>query len=273
MLGFEVPMPSPFPGMDPWLEHPQLWPDVHGRFIVTAAELLQQQLAPKYFAQIEERRYVANSLDTAAQMIVADVRVRESDVAGFQPPTGSGSAGATATIEPGIELDIEWTREVRENYIQVRDLQQNRVITVIEFLSPANKAAGSSSRDSYLCKREETIAGECNFVEIDLLRTGEPLYRVGVQLDYLAAVTRHRPGKKPRRLGWPIGLRKRLPSIPVPLKPEDGQAVLDLQSLLDLVYDRARYDLRCDYKENPYPRLDGVHDLWAHGLLTERRLR
>jgi len=43
--------------------------------------------------------------------------------------------------------------------------------------------------------------------------------------------------------------------------------------LLDLVYDRARYDLRCDYKENPYPRLDGVHDLWAHGLLTERRLR
>jgi len=53
-------MPSPFPGMDPYLENPSLWPDGHGRLINIASELLLAQLRPKYFVQIDERLYLAN---------------------------------------------------------------------------------------------------------------------------------------------------------------------------------------------------------------------
>ena len=39
-------MPSPFPGMDPWLESPLLWPGVHARLIPLFAEQLAPQVIP-----------------------------------------------------------------------------------------------------------------------------------------------------------------------------------------------------------------------------------
>src|SRR5437763_15475627 len=56
-------MPSPFPGMDPYLEEPGLWPDVHHRLISFAALSLTQQLRPKYYARIEERTYISDEKD------------------------------------------------------------------------------------------------------------------------------------------------------------------------------------------------------------------
>jgi hypothetical protein len=48
-------MPSPFPGMDPYLESPRYWQDFHERFITIAAAGLQQQLPQRYRARISER--------------------------------------------------------------------------------------------------------------------------------------------------------------------------------------------------------------------------
>ena len=48
-------MPSPFPGMDPFLEDPGLWPDVHHEIISEARALLNRGLGAKYVVRIQER--------------------------------------------------------------------------------------------------------------------------------------------------------------------------------------------------------------------------
>ena len=42
-------MESPFPGIDPYLEHPWLWPDVHHRLIAALADNLGARVAPRYY--------------------------------------------------------------------------------------------------------------------------------------------------------------------------------------------------------------------------------
>src|SRR5437016_4013213 len=121
-------MPSPFPGMDPFLEDPALWPDVHSRLINISSELLVAQLRPKYFVQIDERLYVANDQDAARGVIVPDLRVREVDPSEFalQP-----TRAATAVIDPGLEVEFEF--EVREGRLEIFDRDLQRVVTVVEF--------------------------------------------------------------------------------------------------------------------------------------------
>jgi hypothetical protein len=51
------PMLNPFPGMNPYLEHPELWHQVHNRLIVGIADAIAEQVAPKYFVSIEQRIY------------------------------------------------------------------------------------------------------------------------------------------------------------------------------------------------------------------------
>ena len=65
-------MPSPFPGMDPYLEEPGLWPDVHHNLITFAARFLTQQLRPKYYARVEERVYISDENDPGRRVIVPD---------------------------------------------------------------------------------------------------------------------------------------------------------------------------------------------------------
>ena len=51
-------MPSPFPGMDPYLEGPSLWRDVHQSLITYIRDALQPQIAPRYVARIDERVHI-----------------------------------------------------------------------------------------------------------------------------------------------------------------------------------------------------------------------
>lgn len=258
-------MPSPFPGMDPYLEDPALWPDVHHRLISVSSELLLAQLRPRYFVQIDERLYVANDRDPARDLIIPDLRIREvGPPAQHRPAQGTG--GGAAVAEPGIELAVDF--EIRESRIEILDLQLNRVVTVIEFLSPANKVSGSAGKKSYDEKREEVLASEANLVEIDLLRGGSRL--VGVPHDYLAQVWRW-AGERHRRWVWPMNLRERLKTVPVPVRRDDPDAVLDLQAVLDLAYDRAGYDLRVDYSRPARAALYGEDQIWADNLLRAHR--
>ena len=65
------------------------------------------------------------------------------------------------------------------------------VVTIVEVLSPANKRAGRG-RDAYLQKRERVLGSSTHLVEIDLLRTGEPMPMAGAlrDLDYRIVVSR-----------------------------------------------------------------------------------
>ena len=255
--------------MDPYLEDPTLWPDVHGRLINVASELLLSQLRPRYFIQIDERLYLASADDEASGVIVPDLRIRE-----VAPAASAGtSATGTAQVAPGLELAYAWEFEVKESYLQVIDRELHRVVTVVEVLSPANKVKGSVAHKEYDGKRRDVLEARTNLVEIDLLREGTPLAARPdfPPHEYMAQVWRFRGDEHPRRTVWPMSSREPLKTIPVPVRPEDPDAVLNLQQMLNIAYDRAGYELRVDYSKDPAVPLRPELTKWARDLITEGR--
>jgi hypothetical protein len=230
-------MHCPFPGMDPYIERPAIWADFHDRLIPAISAALQPMLRPRYLALVQDRQYVVQ----AQRPIRPDVAVVES---GYGPAQGT-TATAVVHAEPIVfELAEE---EVREPYVEIIEpAAGNRLITAIEVLSPDNKLPGPG-RKKYLRKRREVLAAHANLAEIDLLRAGKPILRITpAQLaslpprHYLAAVRRW-----PRRQEvYPIPLRRRLPTVAVPLQAGDRDVLLDLQAVFT----------RC-WQEGPYPEL------------------
>lgn len=259
-------MPSPFPGMDPYLEDPALWPDVHGRLINVASELLLEQLRPRYFVQIDERLYLANDDDAARGVIVPDIRIRKVN-------PGPSQGGTTVIAAPGLQLGYSFEFEVHESYLKLVDRESNNVITVVEILSPANKVKNSVGRREYESKRSDVLSGGTHLVEIDLLRDGEPLASpplLSRRAEYMAQVWRFAKGElKPTRWVWPMSITQPLDPIPIPVKPEDPDAVLDLQRMLEIAYQRAGYELRVNYRKDPSPPLAGELAAWARRICSE----
>jgi hypothetical protein len=48
-------MPSPFPGMDPYLEAPDIWPDFHDALAGEISSELNRTLPRPYYARLEMR--------------------------------------------------------------------------------------------------------------------------------------------------------------------------------------------------------------------------
>jgi hypothetical protein len=249
--------------MDPYLEDPTLWPDVHHELISVARELLLAQLRPRYFVQIDERLYLADDNDEAKAVIIPDIRVRKVR----SGPSRGGTAAVVAA--PGLQFGYGFEFDVHESYLKLVDRESNNVITVIEILSPANKVRNSAGRRDYESKRKDVLSGGTHFVEIDLLREGVPLPTPPTvpPHEYLAVVWRFPKGElKPIRLGWPMSIREPLQPIPIPVRPEDPDAVLDLQKMLDTAYERAGYELRVNYAKDPIPPLQGELAQWARQI-------
>jgi hypothetical protein len=265
---------SPFPGMDPYLERPSEWPDLHGRLIPLASNLLSRQLLPNYYVRIEERVYVSDENDPGRQRFAPDLRILRGTATGVAGglPVQAPSGAAAAVAEP-VEETTFVEEEVHERYLTVVDAAQRTVVTVIEILSPSNKVRNSRGRQEYLHKRHEIMRSPAHLVEIDLLRAGErsvPDERLEAH-DYLAHVSRaHR---RPMGTLWPIRVEQQLPTIPIPLKNSDPDARLDLQTMLTTAYDDAGYGVQIDYRAEPQPPLSAEQAMWADRLLRERGLR
>ncbi len=250
-------MNTPFPGMDPYLEHPALWPGVHNGLIAALAAQLQPLLTPRYVAAIEQRVYIEGT----RRQRVPDVHVEK-----VRDGTG-GTAVAQAVIDTPLVLEIdpleidEWTIHVLDRY---RDM---KVVTVIEVVSPANKAPGPGRR-SYRRKQREVRASESHLVEIDLVRRGrhvlsvpEAHVREAADYDYLVCVNRW-----PRRRRFELyrrRLRERLPRIGLPLTEPDADAPLDVQAALEQTYRDGGYALRLRYEEPCEPPLEAADQQWA----------
>ncbi len=253
---------SPFPGMDPWLEHPQLWTGVHSRLIVYLSDLLQPLLAPRYIANVEERVYV----EEPGRAIRPDVWIRPNRP---QPARASGAALAELD-EP---LIVEAPLDVHEPYIEIIDLSSGRqVVTVIEALSPSNKFSGAG-QDLYRTKQRDVLQSTAHLVEIDLLRAGPhalavPLSRIApkAKYDYLVSVNR---ASRLRRTfeTYPRTVRDRLPRIAIPLHEPDADVQLDLQAALDQTYLAGRYAERIDYSRPCEPPLSADDQAWADDLV------
>jgi hypothetical protein len=256
-----------FPGMDPWLEHPGLWPGVHNRLITAIADELVPKVAPKYFVDVEQHTYITSPAGDLA-LIEPDVLIGRTKSRKRIP-----AADAPATAGVGvIEMDVEFPVEVQvdEWYLEVRTTVTGRLVTVIEVLSPTNKSSRSGRR-KYLRKRRKILATRTSLVEIDLLRSGKPMplsARPPVASDYRIVVGRG--ASRPRAKLYAFGVRQPIPPIPIPLLPKDPEPSLDLNAVLHALYERARFDLRLDYTRPPAPPLEKEDAAWAQVVLADR---
>jgi hypothetical protein len=248
--------------MDPYLEAPAGWQEFHSRFINTMSDFLVPKVRPRYAVHIERYVYVAEVRGEESR-IRPDITITEirEQSATFEPqPTA-----ATTLLIPLPELE-----EVRHYYLEIREMTTQRVVTVIEMLSPFNKREGRG-REEYLNRRNEILGSEVHLVELDLLRDGErlPMGKPLPSAHYYAIISRSYRRPIAEVYAWSI--RQPLPTIPKPLKRGEPDVMLDLQSVFNAVYDRAGYDYRLPYDREPEVALSPEDWEWAKQRIADWR--
>jgi hypothetical protein len=260
-------MPSPFPGMDPYLE--PFCGDIHARLVIYASDQLQSLLPRDLRARVEERVFV-DAPQTHERDIYPDVHVVER---GPGPAVTAALPAGVAVAQP---LILQLADEpVTETFIEIIDIGSGRrVVTVLEVLSAANKRPGAG-QDLYLKKHGELLGGQVSLVEIDLLRAGQWVLSVEPRRIPRAHRT---PYRVVVRRGWmplqaelyAVPLPERLPAVRVPLRETDADVPLDLQVLLDRCYDNGGYQDDLDYEAQPEPALAVDDAAWADAWLREK---
>lgn len=243
-------MPSPFPGMDPYLEG-YLWPDVHHDLASKIRQQLTPQLRPNYVARIEVR-FVTDEEPTAEIGIMyPDVEiVRPKSPTTVSPSSSPGQMTTTVVPPAPFELPLLPAMSVRVATVEIRDVAHNELVTSIEILSPVNKRGVGLA--GYLKKRGRLIQHGVHLLEIDLLRRGQRALKQPTIPTSAYRLTLTRAGAYKAEI-WPLALADPLPLLPVPLRPPDAEIVLDLGTALTAVYEAAAYDLTIDYTIPPPP--------------------
>ena len=253
-------MSSPFPGMNPWLEQDALWHDFHTSLLTGMREAIAQEVAPRYYVALEEHVYIHEPPEPVARFLGRpDLAIVRTGAAGV--------AASTAVMEAPVYTALPESLDVlHESYIEIRDTENERLVTVLELLSPSNKNAGYD-RDAYIAKRRQYLLSDVNFIEIDLLRGGPrmPIEEL-TPCDYYVLVKR--ATDRTRAGVWPIRLRDAIPTIPIPLRAPDPDARLDLQAVLHSVYDHAAYRHRI-YRGTPKPKLVADDAQWAEAIVKD----
>ena len=261
-------MPSPFPGMDPYLEHPLIWPDVHHRLIGAIAHEIEEHVGDRYYVSVERRVYVSEPDEPDAYRI-PDVSIVSTSVNGDvsnEAQSQSEQAGASVAT---VQLPIP--DQIREYFLEVRDLRSGRPVTAIELLSPTNKRPGVG-RAAYESKRIEILATRTNLVEVDLLRTGYPMRFSGHATvgDYRILVRR---GGRSSATLYAFSVRNAIPEFTLPLQQDDEEPVIYIGNLLRKLYDHGRFIARLNYADEPVPPLSTADAAWADELLREHEVR
>jgi hypothetical protein len=267
-----IVMPNPFPGMNPYLERRDIWPDAHAALIVAIRDALAPQVEPRYYVAVEQRTYIM-PVEDSEQIIRPDVAVVATTPVRADPSVcpivvATETAMATETTVEVITVTLPLYERVRESYLEIRDAETHEVVTVIEVLSPSNKVPGQG-RLEYEAKRRQVLMTLTSLVEIDLLRVGEPMPMKPVPKSYYRILVR-RGWEGNKGIVYAFGLRHPIPEIPVPLRQGEKEAKLNLNPLLSDIYDRARYHLRLNYRQPPDPPLPPDDMAWIQKVLKER---
>ncbi len=227
-------MPSPFPGMDPYLENEELWPLFHHQLVLCLYQILLPGLVDRYRARVSQRVY-------ATEQALFTSIVHE---------------------------------EHREDYIEIRQRTDGRLVTLLDVVSPPNKTT-RSGRDAYLDKRREGRNASANLVELDLVLQGQPTLeysRDGLpDWDYAVTVTR---ASQPERYEiYTATLQKRLPRFRLPLAADDRDTVLDLHTAFTRCYDQGGFAAKIDYARDPATTLNTEDKQWLDEVLKQQKLR
>jgi hypothetical protein len=220
--------------MDPYLEDDVLWPVFHHQLVTCLYQILLPGLVDRYRARVNQRHYVTE------QALFTSV-VRE---------------------------------EHHEDYIEVRQRSDGRIITLVDVVSPANKVS-VAGRTAYLDKRREAKSANANLVEIDLVLQGQPTLeysRDGLpDWDYAVTVTR---STQPERYEiYTATLQKRLPRFRLPLAADDRDTVLDLHTAFTRCYDQGGFAAKIDYAKDPATPLNLEDRQWLQEVLKQQKLR
>lgn len=258
-------MNNPFPGMNPYLENPVFWAELHHRLITAIADAIEINIPPQYRVAIEQRTYLSDDSNS--------VSVGIPDISVFSKVAPQHSSSTTQlSISEGITVMMPMPENVTESYLEIQEIATGFVVTTIEIISPKNKKAGEG-RKAYERKRKKVLASLSHLVEIDLLRSGKPMEIVGEKPigDYYIIVSRSDTRPKAKLHAFPV--QQPIPSFQLPLQSEDIEPILDIQSLLNSIYNRARYHLAIDYNLEPVPPLKADNAAWCDTLLREQGLR
>jgi len=254
-------MKSPFPGMDPFLEEPNLWPDVHLSLVIAIRAQLNSKLPANYAAWADKYVWIHEPDATVRTRVRPDTFIVKHE---------NGTAPqATVVVAAPATIVLPAAQHEGNKYLKIVDAKSRRLVTVIELLSPANKKAGPD-REDYLTKRIDYLTAGVNFVEVDLLRAGERLplgESLPIGFDYYAMVCR--ANQMPTAGFWPFTVRDPIPQIPIPLAVGDPDVLLDLRPCLDVAYEQGKYEIEIDYTAPPDPPLSGSDSVWSRGVLEK----
>ena len=272
-------MPSPFPGMDPYLESPDIWPDFHDAFAAEIRSELNRVLPAPYYARLEMRPEVGIVGDEIHRRIVPDVSVQRP--AASSPKSAAESLvileGPRTDISQWVEITVP-SEPIKHQFIEVRDSQRAHVlVTLIEIVSPSNKRL-SVDRQAYEDKQQEILKSDASLVEIDLLRDGRSVVggpqvaqmigHMERRVDYVVVVSRAWRRAPMGHQLFPFTLRDMLPCIPIPLRDGKPEPPLDLQYVFQRAYDSGPYRRGAvDYLASPNPKLSDDDTAWADQLL------
>jgi hypothetical protein len=253
-----------FPGMDPYLENPVVFPGIHGPMVVYLRDRLSPLIRPRYVASVGERVYVEGPEE---RPIGPDVWVRETRREG-----GGLAVADVAVMDEPVHVEVPGL-ELHEPYIEIMDRESGmQVVTVIELVSPTNKYSGPG-RDLYVAKQQEVLSSATHLVEIDLLRFGPHVLAVSearvagrFKYDYLVSVNRARRART-RFEVYPRTVRQRLPRIRIPLAGDDPDVPLDIRATLEQAYEAGSYRERIDYQAPCEPPLVPDDQTWADDLI------
>ncbi len=223
-------MPSPFPGMDPYLENEDHWSTFQPLLVHAVHQLLQPGLLDRYRARVGERQY------TSEQILFTSISREEHE----------------------------------ESFIEVRQRSDGRLITLIEAVSPANKTTAEGRkvycerRDE--AKRMSVNLVEIDLILqgtplIEYAQDSVPTW------DYAVVVTRW---TQPDRCEiYSTTLAKRLPRFRLPLASDDRDTVFDLQAAVARAYEQGGFSGRIDYAKTPQARLSDENRKWMNDLLKQ----
>ena len=262
-------MPSPFPGMDPYIEDPEIWSDFHLDLAAEIRTRLNQVIQPAYVARLIPRVTYEIVEIAKTHMVRPDVGIWQSQLSP-KPQAGTAVLIPPAPTISTVRLEVP----LRLANVEVRKTGTLELVTAIEILSPVNKQPSHDAYSEYQRKRRELLRSATHLMEIDLLRGGQrsPLEEPVPKAPYY--VTLSRADRRPVVEVWPIQFQERLPILPVPLVEPDPDAPLDLSAIVADVYERGGYATLIDYhRPPPAPKLAEADLVWVDALLREQEIR
>jgi hypothetical protein len=256
-------MPSPFPGMDPFLEG-AWWSTFRNDLVIETRRHLPQQVKPEYCPLIGG--FQVKTLDSSLRFLPVSEDDDESD-------EDDADQSRKDESQP-VYLNLARPHWVGLSFIGIKKLgdYKNKLTrrknkTIVVFLDPVVKKA--PGRSYYLRWREKVFNSTTCLVEIDLLRQGRrpPMLDPYPDAPCYAMVSRHE--FRPCCEVWPIHLDRPLPKIPIPIPGDDREVVLDLQTVFTRAYDLGSFDRVIEYDKPPDVHLDERHLPWLKRMLKD----